>query len=129
MFSGLWSIVYYCSPFVLVLSSISILHTVWKVSKYGVISGPYFPAFEVNTERYEVSLRIHSECGKIQTRNNSVFGHFSRSDTVCYKDESMLRKKVFLKDFFSKYDQVHWKPHIWSNFMKKSWMENLILWS
>ena len=49
--------------------------TVWKVSKYGVISGPYFSAFGVNTERYEVSLRIHSECGKIRTRNNSVFGH------------------------------------------------------
>ena len=28
--------------------------TSWKVSKYGVISGPYFPAFELNTERYEV---------------------------------------------------------------------------
>ena len=26
--------------------------TVWKVSKYGVISGPYFPAFGLNTERY-----------------------------------------------------------------------------
>ena len=28
-----------------------------------------------NTERYFVSLRIQSECGKIRTRNNSVFGH------------------------------------------------------
>ena len=26
--------------------------TAWKVSKYGVISGPYFPAFGLNTERY-----------------------------------------------------------------------------
>ena len=49
--------------------------TVLKVSKYRVVSGPYFSAFGVNTERYEVSLRIHSECGKIRTRNNSVFGH------------------------------------------------------
>ena len=24
--------------------------TAWKVSKYGVISGPYFPAFGLNTE-------------------------------------------------------------------------------
>ena len=51
------------------------------MSKYGVISGLYFPAFGLNTERYEVSLRIQSECGKIRTRNNSVFGHFSGSDT------------------------------------------------
>ena len=25
--------------------------TAWKVAKYGVISGPYFPAFGLNTER------------------------------------------------------------------------------
>ena len=31
-------------------------------------SDPYFPAFGLNTERYEVSPRIQSECGKIRTR-------------------------------------------------------------
>ena len=36
--------------------------------------------FGLNTERYWVSLRIQSECGKIRTRKNSVFGHFSRSE-------------------------------------------------
>ena len=44
----------------------------WKVSKYGVFSGPYFRAFGPNTERYFVSLRIQPECGKIRTRKNSV---------------------------------------------------------
>ena len=53
--------------------------TAWKVSKYRVICGPYFPAFGLNTERNFASLRIQSECGKIQTRNNSVFEHFSCS--------------------------------------------------
>ena len=53
-----------------------------EVSKYGPFSGPYFPAFGVNMERYRVSLRIHSECGKIRTRKNSVSGHFSRSDWI-----------------------------------------------
>ena len=53
--------------------------TAREVSKYGVISGPYFPAFGLNTERYVGSLRTQSECVKIRTRNNSVFGHFSRS--------------------------------------------------
>ena len=38
--------------------------TAWKVSKYGVCSGPYFPAFGLNTERYWVSFRIQSEYGK-----------------------------------------------------------------
>ena len=31
-------------------------------------SGPHFPAFELNTERCSVSLRIQLECGKIRTR-------------------------------------------------------------
>ena len=31
-------------------------------------SGPYFPAFGLNTERYSVSLHIQSKCGKIRTR-------------------------------------------------------------
>ena len=53
--------------------------TTWKVSKYGVFSGPYFHAFELNTERHSVSPRIQSKCEKIRTRNNSVFGHFSCS--------------------------------------------------
>ena len=51
----------------------------WKVSKYEVFSGPYFLAFGLNTERYSVSLRILSKCGKLRTRKNSVFGHFSGS--------------------------------------------------
>ena len=39
-------------------------HTAQKVSKYGVISGPCFPTFELNTERYEISLRIQLHAGK-----------------------------------------------------------------
>ena len=31
-------------------------------------SGLHFPAFVLNTERYELSLRIQSECGKMRTR-------------------------------------------------------------
>ena len=52
-----------------------------------------FPAFGLKTERYELCLRIQSECGKIRTRENSVFGHFSRSVTV-------FRKYLLLKRFF-----------------------------
>ena len=55
----------------------------WKVSKCRVISGSYFPAFGLNTERYFAFLLIQSECGKIRTRNNSEFGHFSRSVRIC----------------------------------------------
>ena len=41
-------------------------HTVWKVSKYGVFSGPYFPP-------YSVQMQENTD------QKNSVFGHFSRS--------------------------------------------------
>ena len=58
--------------------------TAWKASKYRVISGSYFPVFRLNTQRYSVSLRIQSEYRKIRTRNNSVFGHFSRSISILF---------------------------------------------
>ena len=74
--------------------------TAWKVSKYGVFSGPQFPAFRLNTERYGVSLRIQSECEKIWTRKNSVFGHFSRIVCLlfffffCRSHKSMTPKEI-----------------------------------
>ena len=42
---------------------------------------------------FRYSLRIQSECGKIRTRNNSVFGHFSRSDTQVKKNKIELNIK------------------------------------
>ena len=43
--------------------------------------GPYFPAFELNTDRYEVSLRIQSKCETMRTRQSSVFGQISHNDS------------------------------------------------
>ena len=40
------------------------IYTAWKVSKYGVISSPYFPVFGLNTEIYFVNLHIPSDTGK-----------------------------------------------------------------
>ena len=54
--------------------------TAWKVYRYGVFSGPCFLVFGPWTEIYPVNLRIQSEYRKIQTRKNSVFGHFPRSE-------------------------------------------------
>ena len=52
--------------------------TAWKVPKYGVFSGPYFPVFELNTEIYSVNLRIQSEYKEIRTRKSFVFGTFTK---------------------------------------------------
>ena len=33
--------------------------TAWKVSKYGVISGPYFPVFNPNTGKYGPEITLY----------------------------------------------------------------------
>ena len=40
--------------------------TAWKLSKYGVISGPFFPVFRLNTEIYGVNLRKSPDSVRIQ---------------------------------------------------------------
>ena len=41
-----------------------------KSVRFSSYSGQHFPTFGLNTERYEVSLRIQSECGKMWDRIN-----------------------------------------------------------
>ena len=60
------------------------------MSKCGVFSGTYFPAFGLNTEKYGLSLRFHSEYGKVGSRKKCVLGHFS-----CSVD--LLDKRVMVK--------------------------------
>ena len=79
--------------------------TTWKVSKFGVFSGPYFPAFGLNTEIYGVNLHIQSEYRKIRIRKNSEFGHFSRIvySTACANMH---------QDFKIYVDEMVWKINI-----------------
>ena len=58
------------------------VETVQKVFKYEVFSGPYFPVSGLDMEIYGVNVRFSSKYGKIQTRKNSIFGYFSRSQMV-----------------------------------------------
>ena len=46
------------------------LYAAWKVSKHGVFSGPYFPAFGMNLEIYSVNLVIQSEYKNILSKKN-----------------------------------------------------------
>ena len=75
-------------------SFLRIVTTVWKVSKYEVISDSYFPVFRLNTKIYGVNLRIQPEYRKIRTRNNSVFGHFSCSGGKNILSKLSRRKPV-----------------------------------
>ena len=72
----------------------------FRESKYKVFSGPYFPVFGLSTERYSVSLRIQSECEKIRTRKNSLFGHFSRSGNKRSNIEMKANSALILKNSF-----------------------------
>ena len=54
-------------------------------------SGMYFPAFELNMERYRVNLRVQSECEKIRTRItpntdtfHAVYFTHSRRSNITY---------------------------------------------
>ena len=48
----------------------------------------------VKVFKYRVSLGIYSKCGKIRTRKNSVFGHFSCSVTFPNSTNQTLEKVV-----------------------------------
>ena len=80
------------------------------MSKYGVISGPYFPVFGLNTERYGVSLRIQFEYRKTQIRNNSVFGHFLRSNSNANyhrnKEKAQKKQQGYIPVSFRIYSSV-----------------------
>ena len=81
----------------------------FRESKYKVFSGPYFPVFGLSTERYSVSLRIQSECEKIRTRKNSLFGHFSRSVSFFIKMMNLAKNPAGLQ-----FKAYHQKRNIFS---------------
>ena len=51
--------------------------TLCKTYPYSEFSGPYFSALGLHTERYYISLRIQSNCGKIQTRQTPNTDNFN----------------------------------------------------
>ena len=59
-------------------NKISVKHCV-KGVRIRSYSGPHFPVFGLNTDRYGVSLSIQSKCGKNADQNNSEQGHVLRS--------------------------------------------------
>ena len=73
---------------------------VWKVAKYGVISIRIF-LFGLNTDIYGVNLRIKSKYRKIRTKNNYVFGHFSRSGDFNEYKKCFKSLAIFLNSSIS----------------------------
>ena len=65
-------------------------------------SGLHFPSFGQNTERYGVSHRIQSECGKIRTRITP------NTDTFHAVNNSFISLKK-LRKLFSQNKSLFWK--------------------
>ena len=60
-------------------------------------SGPYFPAFGLNTDRYGVSLRVQSECGKMRTRitpNTDIFHSVTRTSTSSTQKQNQIPSQL-----------------------------------
>ena len=68
------------------------------MSKYGVLSGPYFPVFGLNTEIYGVNLRIHCEYRKYGAEKNPYFETFHVVTVLKSKNTQDQRKKIVTID-------------------------------
>ena len=79
-----------------------------------IFSCPYFPAFVLNTDRYEVSLCNESECGKMRTRKNPAFWHSLGSDQQLlgkcwnWKKVSIRLIKMLGLLYFSGANSLNW---------------------
>ena len=65
-------------------------------------SAPHLPAFRLNTDRYGVSLCIHSECGKMWTRITPNADSFYA--VLCFCQESYIGETV--RNF-----EIRWQEH------------------
>ena len=59
-------------------------------------SGPHFPAFGLNTERYFVSLRIQYSVRMRENaeQNNSEYGHFSRCEYHAERNDRKISSRL-----------------------------------
>ena len=95
---------------------------VWKVSKYKVFSGLYLPAFRLNTERYGVSLRIQSECGKMRIRIIPNTDAFYTVFTQWFND--VMCTKIFYLFYCNPKEKDHIRRKINSKKIKIVYMWN-----
>ena len=82
-------------------------------------SGPYFPAFRLNTEIYSVSLRIQCKCEKIRTRiTPNIDTSYTETKTdidtkrviaqvpfSCHKNRHMLFRLIMSNWFWNNRDK------------------------
>ena len=77
-----------------------------KMSKYAVISNPYFPAFELNSERYDVSPVCSANAGKYGLEINLYLDtfqvvHLSMQTLTLPLYQTLSQRNVPRKPFIS----------------------------
>ena len=80
------------------MSALDLIHSVWKVSKYGVNSGPYFPVFGLSCIRI-FSLKV-LDLRKYTSHLIAVLRK------ICQSTQGQTDGGQSIKDFFSKCDQI-----------------------
>ena len=93
-----------------------VVYTAWKLSKCGVFLVRIF----LHLDWIRRDTKYQSECGKIRTRKNSVFGHISHNDIL------KLHTPFSVKGFFSNCEKICRKLQICSHLLRKSLMENFV---
>ena len=79
---------------------LSIDHNIHSMKSVSIqnFSGPHFPAFGLNNERYSVSLSIYSECEKIRSRKTPNTDAFNTFDYIFF---SLVRRKYSVDTILS----------------------------
>ena len=78
-------------------------------------SGPYFPAFGLNTEIYTVNFRIQSECRKTRTRkslNRDTFYRYKTCSTYSAKFQTLSNCYDYFLRF--QYFLIYLENFLWS---------------
>ena len=94
-------------------------------------SGPYFLAFGLNTERYSVSLRIQSGCGKIRTgktpNTDTFHAVIDKTQHNIILKAAIVFSRGNLRHVLNKMDMVSsfWRQAIWVDFFNR----NNVKWS
>ena len=84
------------------------IYTVWKVPKYGVISGLYFPVFSPNTEKYRPEINpylgtfhavVHAKCKVIEMcKSSNCIGNYF----IVKLNESITETRVNINNWIDK---------------------------
>ena len=82
--------------FVLVHNLTNTINQCVKSIRIRSYSGPHFPAFGQNTERYSASIRIQSECGRIRTRISPSTNTFYATQTMIIQQFLEISSCIYL---------------------------------